>query len=115
MDMSLFYPLLMFKDFDSHGFETSDEFMTNADVPTLATHGLVENPVNPFTGKPVNSDEKTAHEQFISLSEDWAITENNGNTFSASRWASVRDNIWDEANWRFYEQELVLDRYEIDE
>ncbi len=32
---NVYYPLLMVKDFRSTEFTTSDEFMTNADVPTL--------------------------------------------------------------------------------
>ena len=61
-NVELYYPLLMVKDFDSEGFVTNDEFMTNGDVPVLATNGLIENPVNPCTGKAINSDEKTAHD-----------------------------------------------------
>ena len=45
-----YFPLLLVKDFGSTEFTISDEFMTNADVPTLATQGLIENPTNPFTG-----------------------------------------------------------------
>ena len=98
----------MVKDFDSNELVTSDTFMTNADVPTLATENLVENAVNPFTGKPINSDEKTAHEQYVSLSLDWKVYENNAGTFSASRWASVSEDIWDEDNWTFYNEEVVI-------
>lgn len=107
-NIAKYFPLLMVKDFDSHGFEQSHEFMTNADVPTLATENLVENAVNPFTGKPINSDEKTAHEQYVSLSLDWKVYENNAGTFSASRWASVSEDIWDEDNWTFYNEEVVI-------
>ena len=32
--------------------------MTNADVPELATTGLIDNPKNPFTGNPIRSDAK---------------------------------------------------------
>ena len=50
--------MLLVKDFGATGFTTSDTFMTNADVPTLAMAGLIENPVNPFTGNPINSSFK---------------------------------------------------------
>lgn len=110
-DLEFYIPLLMVKDFGSHGFTTSEEFMTNADVPTLAMAGLIENPVNPFTGKAINSEEKTAHDQFIILSEEWDVATNCGQTFLPSRWASVRDNLWDLDNWTFYEEECVLDRH----
>lgn len=111
VDKEFYLPLLMVKDFDSHGFTTSEEFMTDADVPTLAMAGMVENPVNPFTGKKINSDEKLAHEQFITLSRDYNVTENNGNTFLPSYWASVKGNPWEEDNWTFYDRECVLNRH----
>lgn len=49
-----FNPWLMVKDFGAQEFTVSDEFMTNADVPVLTTDGLIENPVNPFTGKDIS-------------------------------------------------------------
>lgn len=108
MDVERYYPLLMVKDFDSEGFVTSNEFMTNADVPTLAFSGLIDNPRNPFTGKAINSSEKTAHDQFIIMSWDWDVNVNNGNTFLPALWASVHDNLWDESNWTFYPGKTVL-------
>jgi len=107
-DVEYFFPLLMVKDFGSEGFTTSDEFMTNADVPIIAMDGLIDDPVNPFTGKKITSDEKNAHDQFIILSEVYDVEKNNGNTFLPSRWASVRDNLWDRNNWTFYDDETVL-------
>lgn len=112
-DLEMYYPLLMVKDFGADGFTTDDTFMTNADVPTLALDGLVENAVNPFTGKEINNDEKFAHDQFIIMSTDWDVTKNNGNTYSAARWAVVKDNIWDADNWSFYEEKVVLDKYAL--
>lgn len=108
-----FYPLLLMKDFDSTGFTISDEFMTNADVPTLATQNLIENATNPFTGKKIDNAEKTAHDQLITMSTDWIIYENNGNTFLPSTWASVHDNIWDLSNWSFCDEELVLKEHAL--
>lgn len=110
-DVEWYFPLLMVKDFNSAGFVTSDTFMTNADVPTLAMRGLIENPINPFTGKAINSDEKTAHDQFIITTGTFRIDLNNGNTFLPSRWASIHDNIWDKDNWTLYNEETVLDKH----
>jgi len=109
----LYYPLLLVKDFGSTEFTMSDEFMTNADVPTLATKDLIENPVNPFTGNPINDDEKTAHDQYIITSYDWDVLINNGNTFLPSKWVSVKDNLWDKEQWKFYDEEIVLDAHEF--
>ncbi|MBQ7836238.1 MAG: YidC/Oxa1 family membrane protein insertase [Clostridia bacterium] len=107
-NVEYYYPLLMVKDFGSTEFTTSTEFMTNADVPTLATKDLIDNPVNPFTNKPINNDEKFAHDQFIIMSTDWQVTENNGYTFLPARWVSVKDNIWERDNWKFHESSTIL-------
>ena len=110
-DLESYYSLLMVKDFGSKEFATSDIFMTNADVPTLAMEDIIQTPINPFTGKLINSDEKTAHDQFIILSHDWSVSMNGDNTFSPSRWASVKDDIWNKDNWNFYDEVTVLDEY----
>lgn len=107
-DKSLFNPILMVKDFDGTGFVTSKEFMTNADVPVLAMDGVIENPVNPFTGKKIDSGEKTAHEQYILLSYDWDTEVNNGNMFLPGKWYSVHDDMWDNDNWKMVEENGVL-------
>lgn len=44
-DMEYFTPLLMVKDFNSTGFNASDEFMTNADIPTIAFESTVKTPL----------------------------------------------------------------------
>ena len=108
LDMEYYYPLLMVKDFDAEGFATSQEFMTNADVPALAAEGLISQPVNPFTGNAISSDEKYAHDQFVILSENWSVEKNSGNTFAAARWASVRDDMRVGENWKIYDEKLVL-------
>lgn len=107
-DVEYYYPLLMVKDFNATEFTVSNDFMTNADVPTLAVDGVIENPVNPFTGKAINSDEKTAHDQMVLISEEWDTTVNNGNTFIAGRWASVKEDMWVEENWTFTNEASVL-------
>lgn len=103
-----FYPLLMVKDFGSSVFTICNDFMTNADVPTLATAQLIENPVNPFTGNAISSEEKFAHEQFVSLNMNSNVDTHLGNTYKEAKWASVKDDIWDAENWTFYEDEVVL-------
>lgn len=99
-DVMTYNPLLMVKDFNSSEFTTDNTFMTNADVPTLATNGLIEQPVNPFTGKEINSDYKLQGEQHIFFTEAWDTTVNNGNTFLPGDWFAVQDNIFDMNNWR---------------
>ncbi len=104
-DIVRYYPLLMIKDFGSKEFVTSEEFMTNGDVPTLAMEGLIENPVNPFTGKTIDSSEKTAHEQYIITSDELLVDKNNGTTFFPSTWYAVHDDMRDSNNWRLVSEE----------
>ena len=101
-----YYPLLMVKDFEAEGFTVSDEFMTTADVPTLAFEGTIENPMNPFTGNEINSKAKE-EEQYITDSENWNIKSNNGNTFKPSQWYAIKGNIWNKDDWRFIEEYVV--------
>lgn len=99
-------PLFMFKDFGAHGFNTSYEFMTNADTPVYAMWGLIDNPVNPFTGVAITSDEKYAHDQEVTTSLQWrAGTEQVGTTFNTSggSWYAVHDYIFDPNNWTYVE------------
>lgn len=97
-DVMTYNPLLMVKDFNSTGFTVDSRFMTNADVPTLAFDGLIDDPHNPFTGKAINSEPK-AGEQYVFMSGEWDITENNGNTFKPGLWYTVHDDIFDTQNW----------------
>ncbi len=106
-DIVSFYPLLLVKDFDGREFSISEEFMTNGDVPTLAMEGIIENPVNPFTGKEIDSSEKSAHDQYVISSKDWSIEENNGNTFHPSAWYSIHDDMRDVNNWKLISEDEV--------
>ncbi len=108
VDTGLYHPLLMIKDFGSTGFTTSEEFMTNADVPTVATAGLIDFPTNPFTGKAINSDEKTAHDQYVIRSFEFSTDTNNGTQFHAAPWASVKGDMRDMNSWTFYEGDRIL-------
>ena len=102
IDVEWCNPLLMVKDFDATEFSISNEFMTNADVPTIATKDLISNPINPFTGKLISDSEKVNHPQIITSSELWDTTTNNGTVFDTSdgHWYSVHDNIFEESNWK---------------
>lgn len=103
-DMNFYYPLMLFKDFESTGFSVNSEFMTNADVPTMLTHGIIDNPVNPFTGNPINSDAKTNDGVYILISDGWGINANNGSVFFAGDWVNVSDDMRIKSNWRITQQ-----------
>ena len=98
----------MVKDFNQTGFSTSDEFMTNADTPTLAFEDLIENPVNPFTNKEVDNSEKTAHDQYILTGSKQDISENADNTFNPGTWYAVHGDTWNPDNWKLLAENSVL-------
>uniref|UniRef100_UPI00405626CF YidC/Oxa1 family membrane protein insertase n=1 Tax=Agathobacter sp. TaxID=2021311 RepID=UPI00405626CF len=103
-----YYPLLLVKDFDSKGFTTSEEFMTNGDVPTMAVKDIIENPTNPFTGNPINNAEKTAHDQYVIISSVWDVNENNGYTYVPAKWWAVSEDMREKENWRLIDEKAVL-------
>ena len=100
--------MLLVKDFNATGFTTVDTFMTNADVPALSLEGLVENPVNPFTGNAIVDSSKIDEKQYVIVSDKWDIFVNNGNQFLPSEWASVSGDVRDKNNWVFYPEVAPL-------
>ena len=103
-DTESYNPLLLIKDFNAHGFTTDEQLMSNADVPTISFEGLVENPVNPFTGKPINNDEKYAHPQKI-LTEHFAdeLDEFSITKLTDGLWLQVEKDMRDPNNWTVLE------------
>lgn len=76
-------PTLMVKDFDAHGFSMSSELMTNGDTPALALAGIVENPVNPATGNPVDMSHKKSPFD-VTISDSYDVLEHGENTFNVT-------------------------------
>lgn len=102
LDIESLNPLLLVKDFDSNGpMTTSMVFMTNADTPSLAMAGIVDNPVNPFTGNPVDDSLKRSGKVTVTDSQNWQISKNNGYAFDLEKghWWTVHDNIFKMNNW----------------
>jgi len=93
--------LLMVKDFgDTDEFRTSDEFMMNADVPMLLMDGLIEDPVNPFTGYDLTT-KVDKEEQLVTSSHNWDIRDITGNTYDlsdGSPW-KVHGDVHDPSKW----------------
>jgi len=95
-------PLLLVKDFYADfPLKTDDTFMTNADVPSLAFKGIIQNPVNPFTNNPINYLPK--HEiLYVTTSAKWMPYEHNSNTFKIApgEWYTVHTDIFNADNWQ---------------
>ncbi len=96
-----YMPLLMVKDFGAHGFELSTEFMTNADACLMAVRGVIDNPVNPYTGNPLDGHEKDEDIVRIIISDEYEISENNGYRFFPSPWYTVTGTPYDNTNWEY--------------
>lgn len=104
-DAMWYHPLLLVKDYESHGFTKSDAFMTNADTPAIAFRELIEDPVNPFTGKRISDDGKNAERLMIYHSHSASIIANganNGCTFIPGDWYALKNHtIFDRSNWEY--------------
>lgn len=110
-----YHCLFMYKDFNENGpLKESRKFMTNADGASLLVKDLVQNPVNPFTGKliPYSTDELKKNGVFISAADTHQPTNNGKYTFSIkdNQWWLVKDDIFKVSNWN-----QVTPRMDIEE
>lgn len=118
-----FNPILFVKDFadsqvlnegekryiEESNLTVCDKYMTNADVAVLCMKGIIDNPVNPFTGKVINDDAKNNLPQIITSSRNCYVTSNNGNVFDTSDYPWVEfygGEVKNRDNWKvLYDKE----------
>jgi len=108
LDVQGYHPILLVKDFNAGEFTVSDTFMTNADVPMLALEGLVEDPVNPFTGNAIDDTAKKEGKLYITTAENY--DQNPGNTIDMTGgvWYTLTgEDIFDKNNWKKVEEPVV--------
>jgi YidC/Oxa1 family membrane protein insertase len=99
--LSFYNALLMMKDFNATGeLKKSDEFMTNADTPLLILKDIVDNPVNPFTDKPLLADKN--HGIFITTINNTSSYTHTKYAYNIKKnqWLYVKDNIFEPTNWK---------------
>jgi len=92
--------LLLEKDFNAHGgLSVNETFMTNADVPLMALKDIVENPVNPWTGKILSSDKDNG----ITLTTMPLADINRQHKYrfaiKPDEWLHIHTNIYEPENW----------------
>ena len=104
-DLMYYNPLLLFKDFDSQEFTIDDTFMTNADTPILAMKDLIENPVNPFTGKAITDAAKDEPRQYIAYTWAWSPKRNKGKQYSSLDWLSTGHDVFNLDEWEILDGE----------
>ena len=95
-----FNAFLMVKDFNAKGsIKTDMNFMSNADVPSLALKDLIDNPVNPFTGNPITQDAKKKP-LYIAMSGTQLLGTNAYQfLLDSKKDFYVHDNLFDPKNW----------------
>ena len=108
-DALIYDPLLLVKDFGSTELTTDDTFMTNADTPTIAFSGLIEHPVNPFTGKEINSDGKNVPVHHLAGTRTWSIDDYKGDEkkYRSVIWVELKGNDTNDMSaWRVIGKKL---------
>ena len=102
MCIDAYNPVLMVKDFGDSGFKTDYSFMTNADVPYLAVRGLIDDPVNPFTGTPITPE--GVHDMPLEIidSNDWMKAGGDDYKFAEDDWYLFNgDTVIDPDSWEY--------------
>jgi len=102
-----FVPLFLVKDFNATGpVRTDDTFMTNADAPLFALKDVVEEPINPFTGK--NLFEEVEKDKVNVYTGSWDPRSHTGFAlkYYPEHSFSVHDDIFLESNWGVVDEEL---------
>lgn len=107
-DTMAYNPLLMVKDFNSNTFTTSEEFMTNADVPYLSMEGLVDDLSNPFTGKQITNKGQKEGKQYVLDSDFFNVDDNHGIQFKPGDWYAVQKDVRVVSNWSKVSENSVL-------
>lgn len=101
LDVQGYHPVLLIKDFGEGEFATSKEFMTNADVPAIALEGLVEQPLNPFTGTPITNEAKKGGNLLITTADLFDQNpEYTLDTDDAAWYTITGEDIFDKSNWK---------------
>jgi arylsulfatase A-like enzyme len=102
--LEFYAALLMVKDFGASTHTagdilTDDSFMTNADMPFLATEKLISNPVDPYTMRALPTEKDSG--VTITTSQRFGWQQQSGNLFNIApdAWLHVHDNIFNPANW----------------
>jgi hypothetical protein len=100
--MASFHPVLLVKDFAGgaelpvQGLITDNSFMTNADVSTIALEGIIENPANPFTSRPLVPNKKNG----VYIANSVKSTTEYQYTINKNAWLYVHEDIFNADNWQ---------------
>ena len=104
INITNFNCLMMVKDFGAEGFTVSDQFITNAETPAIALDGIVNDPVNPFTGNPIVSRLGDADSFRYFSSTQFNPSDAQTCTFEPGDWFSYNPdygNVYDVSAWDY--------------
>ena len=88
-------PVLMVKDFGKKGdLKIDSNFMTNADTAWLSCKDVIENPVNPFTGKLISENQKSDC-IYVTNTDLWSPDKHPKNVFKLEQWYRIDGDIFD--------------------
>lgn len=94
-------PLFLIKDFNATGnIKTDNEFMTQADVPYIATKGVIDNAKNPVTQKEFSMEKKNNVQKLFMNHNN--TNQKNGKYEYNSKiedWYTIHDDIFTPSNW----------------
>ena len=101
-----FNPLLTVKDFNSKGYYKIDNsFMTVADVPYIATKDVINNPVNPFTGKSIVEYDKSNGIKVINEHKYNPADFIGDKCIFEESYCNVKENVLEFKNWKIKSME----------
>lgn len=96
-DFNGFHPLFLFKPFKSRGtMKISDDFMTNADIPSMVLEAFGEYE-NPYTGNPISAEKKS--EPLLVGNGPWEIFKHLPEQYQYIESYYVKDSMLDPSNW----------------
>lgn len=101
MNAAYFDSVLLFKDFNSNQFAINKEIISNADTPALAIEGIIDDPVNPYTGNKISRFIEQKGEPELIFTNDWQTDKNNGVKYLPAEWFTVHNSIYEENNWKY--------------
>jgi len=98
---ALYVATLIVKNFNSHGeIKTDYTYMTNADTPYLAAKDVIKDAKHPFTGKPLEVEDKNAYSILnTSRAQSTRIRKEKAFDVKPNEWYTVKDNIFIDENW----------------
>lgn len=100
-DLMKFNPLFLYKDFNSKEFNINNDLMFNADTLSLAIDGLIDNPINPYTGEHIEKNVNKEKEKIFVSNRG---TQANEYEIINGYWYTVNKNIFDKNNWKKVEE-----------